>query len=541
MILYNGLVYKNGFFDTALVTDGDKIAYIGNDADALKYSEHLPNGEKIDLKGSLVLPGFIDSHAHGGFCHAMAKNKIDLNSGRSVEEYIQIIKDFVAENPDMDFYKGTGWSSPLFDEKGPAKELLDEICRCKPMVIKSVEGHSLWANTKAIELAGVTEKTANPKGGIISRNDDGRLRGTFFDTAQSFIEAVTPDDPIDIYKEAILDYQKMMLPYGYTATTEMMMEKNSNLHKAYQELAHENKLLIKTLLTHWIKPETAANVAEKLKDNKKVFQNKIIDGTYAKIFIDGVVEGATAWLKEPYSNAPGFCGEPLWDDDTLFKTCAVLDDLGYDIHFHVIGDRAVAQMIDAVEYIIKTNGSKKRRPVAAHVQLMDKADISRMKAAGISVSANPYWFFKDEIYTQLNEIPMLGERVHRQYPMKSLTDNGIVVSTGSDYSITAAPDPIMAIKSGMERVACDAPADDKATLLNGEERVDFDTMLKSITINGAYTMNVEGYTGSLETGKLADMVVLDRNIFEIPTSEYIDVNVDFTISEGEIVYKRDGQ
>lgn len=541
MILYNGLIYSNNGMHTAIVIQDDKIIYIGNDSEAFKYqesSDNVSNEKCIDLNGRLVLPGFIDSHAHGGNFLAMAKDKIDLTGVGTVDEYRHIVRNFIDENHNKDFYKGIGWQSPVFDKKGPAKELLDEICSDKPIVIKSFEGHSLWVNSKAIEIAGVTESTANPKGGVISKNNDGTLRGTFFDEAQKLIDVITPDDAVDVYKDAILEYQQMMVPYGYTGSTEMMMRKGSNLHKAYQELALEGKLLIKTLLTHLVTPEDSAHVNELMKDNNKSIGNKIIDGTYAKIFIDGVVEGATAWLKQPYNNTPDFYGEPLWEDEALFKVCENLDKLGYDIHFHVIGDRAVEQMINAIEHVIRVNGDKKRRPVAAHVQLMDKDDISRMKAAGISVSANPYWFFKDETYTQLNEIPMLGERADQQFPMKSLVNQGIVVSTGSDFSITENPNPLLAIKFGMQRVAWDADAGDTASLLNESECVDFDTMLKSVTLNGAYTINMEECTGSLEVGKLADMVVLNRNIFELPAVELANVNVDMTISEGEIVYQR---
>lgn len=538
MILYNGLVYSEGVFHTAIVTRGEKIVYIGDDETALNYSEERKNEECINLKGRVVLPGFIDSHAHGGRFLAMAKNKIDLSRENSVEKYLELISSYITENPQLDFYRGIGWQSPLFDEKGPSKELLDNICSTKPIVIKSAEGHSLWVNSKAIEIASVTENTLSPKGGVISKNDDGTLRGTFFDEAQNCIDAVTPDDEVEVYKEAIMEYQNMMVPYGYTSTTEMMMKKGSNLHKAYQELASEGKLLIKTMLSYMVTPDNSESVTKLLRDNEKVIGNKIIDGLYAKIFVDGVIEGATAWLKEPYSNMPEFYGEPLWADELLFRTCADLDNLGYDIHFHVIGDKAVEQMISAIEHVIKVNGDKKRRPVAAHVQLMDKADMPRMKAAGISVSANPYWFFKDETYTQLNEIPMLGERADQQFPMKSLADLGIVISAGSDFSITENPDPLLAIKFGMQRVAWDADADDKASSLNREECVDFDTMLNSVTINGAYTMNVDKYTGSLKVGKLADMVILDSNIFELPASEFANVNVDMTISEGTVVYER---
>lgn len=538
MILYNGIVYSEGNLNSALVIEKNKIVYIGDDAEALRYAENKSDEECIDLRGRLVLPGFIDSHAHGGYFTAMKTKKIDLSNSRSADEYLGIIKKFIDENPEIDFYKGVGWQSPVFGEEGPDKRLLDNICSKKPIVIKATEGHSIWANSKAIELAGVTDKTPDPKGGIIVKNADGSVRGAFLDEAQNFIEKIMPDDSIEVYKEAILEYQSLMASYGYTATSEMMMVKNSNLYKAYQELAEEKKLLIKTLLSHWILPSDQEAILESLKDNRKVFENKIIDGYYAKIFVDGVVERATAWLKEPYSNADGYYGEALWDDKKLFDTCLALDKLGYDLHFHVIGDKAVSQMLDALEMIRKLNGEKTRRPVAAHVQLLDKADLVRMKDMNVSVSANPYWFYRDKEYTDKNELPKLGERIKHQYPMKTLIDAGLIVSTGSDFAITPEPDPIQAIKFGMERVAKGAAIDDMETVLNPQERVSLDTMLKSVTINGAYTMNIDEYTGSLKKGKMADLVVLDKNLFNLSTLEYQDISVDMTISEGQIIYEK---
>lgn len=537
MILYNGRILgKDSFFEAAAIEDG-KIKMLGSDAEIMSLASSDDDGRQIDLKGKLVLPGFIDSHAHGGFMMTMAKDKIDLLAADSIEEYLKIIETFISDHPDRKSYKGFGWQTPLFGEDGPDKELLDNICSTKPIVIKSCEGHAVWANSFAIRQAGVDANTENPRGGVITRNEDGSPRGTFKDEAQQLIEFVTGDDPVELYKETILEYQQAMAEYGYTAVTEMMVKKGSNLHKAFMDLADEDKLLIKCQLAHVVSPLTKTRDLEQMRDRKPYIKNKLIDDYYAKIFIDGVVESATAALKEAYSNNPGFYGELIWEDEELFETCIELDRMGYDLHFHVIGDRAVSQMIDAMEHVAAANGERQRRPVAAHVQLMDDKDIERMKNAGISVSANPYWFFKDEVYSVLNEFPLLGERADHQYPMKSLLDEGIVISAGSDYTITEDPNPLYAMKAGIQRVAPDAGADDEDSALNRKECVGFEEMLKCVTINGAYTMNIEDFTGTLEIGKLADMVVLDKDIFTESDGAFYEANVLMTISKGDIVYE----
>jgi len=534
LVLFNGKVYCSGRFDEAVVIDDQKIQYTGTNDGA--FAAAGEEADRIDLGGRLVVPGFIDSHAHGGLMTASFKGKINLFEGDTVEEYLDIIRRYVAEHPDHKVYKGAGWSSPLFGEVGPAKELLDEICSDRPIVLKGAEGHSLWANSRAIELAGVDEHTPNPMGGVIERNPDGSIHGTFKDEAQSIIDAAVEDDPVALYKETILDYQDAMAALGYTAVAELMVKRGSNIHKAAIELAEEGKLKMKYLQEFTVSPLTVDEDLRLLRDRRPGVRNKYIRDQYAKIFIDGVLESQTAWLKQPYSNRPDFCGEPLWTDEKLFETCAEIDRMGYDIHFHVIGDRAVAQMIDAMEYVAKANGPRDRRPVAAHIQIMDPADILRMKEAGFVFDANPYWFFKDEIYSKLNEYPMLGERADHQYPMKSIMDAGIVVGVGSDYPITEVPSPLYCMKTGVQRVAYEAEADDEASLLNPDERVSFDEMFKCVTINSAYAMRIENITGSIEVGKDADLVVLDRNIFG--DSHFYEAQVDMTISEGDIIYRR---
>lgn len=534
LVLFNGKIYRGGQFDEAVVIDDKKIKYIGTNDGALAMTGETD--ERIDLEGRLVVPGFIDSHAHGGLMTAAFKDKINLFEGDTVEEYLDIIKSYVSENPEKKVYKGAGWSSPLFGDIGPAKELLDEICSDRPVVLKGMEGHSLWANSCAIALAGVDEHTPNPMGGVIERNADGSIQGTFKDEAQNIINAAIEDDPVELYKETILEYQDDMASLGYTAVAELMVKRGSNIHKAAIELAEEDKLKMKYLQEFTVSPLTLEEDLELLRDRSPGIHNKFISDYYAKIFIDGVVESQTAWLKEPYSNRLDFCGEPLWTDEKLFDTCAEIDRMGYDIHFHVIGDRAVLQMIEAMEYVAKVNGPRDRRPVAAHIQIMDLADIPRMKKAGFVFDANPYWFFKDEIYSKLNEYPMLGERADHQYPMKSIIDAGIIVGSGSDYPITEIPSPLYCMKTGIQRVDNDAEADDEASLLNPDERVSFEEMFKCVTINSAYAMRIENLTGSIEEGKDADLVVLDRNIFD--DIRFYEAQVDMTISEGDIIYRR---
>lgn len=538
LIMLNGKVYSNDTFYEAIVTDGKVIKYIGDSKTAKSYADKT--AKIIDLQGRLVMPGFIDSHAHGASFTAQTVDKIDLRKGTTKEEYISTIREFIDANPQIDFYTGAGWLSPVFGEVGPEKELLDEICNTKPIIIRSAEGHSLWLNSKAIEMAGVTEATVCPEGGKIEKYPDGSIRGTFKEEAETLVAHIMPEDTVEVFKKAILEYQNEMLQYGYTASAELMISKDDNMHKAYMELADEDKMIIKTSLAFLVEPtDDMEEIKARIGQAQPELRNKLSHGYYIKIFADGVVEGKTAWLKQPYADEETYCGESRWKSESLFNACKIAEECGYDIHFHVIGDAAVEQITSAIEYVISECGQRSdRRPVAAHVQLADPHDVDRMAAAGISVSANPYWFVVDDEYTKAVEIPLLGERAKKQYPMKSLFDKGIVVSTGSDFSITPEPNPLAAVYLGIRRCLPGQDYNDPKNVLDIEERADFRDMINSITINGAYTLKMDDVTGSLEVGKLADMAVLDKDIFSIPLDEILEVQVDMTISEGKIVYER---
>lgn len=536
--LLNGAIYNGNDFYEAVVTEGKRIVYAGDSIGAQKYI--TDKHRKIYLDGKLVLPGFVDSHAHGAHFMGLCIDKIDLTGGRSVEDYKEIIKTFVNENPDIEFYQGIGWASPLFSEEGPEKEILDEICSTKPMVIRSGEGHSIWANSAAIEMAGIDENTHNPDGGIIEKNSDGSIRGTFKEEAQQLIDRIVPEISVKEYKKAIARYQKLMAAYGYTATAEMMMSRNGNIHKAYRELSEEGALIMKASVHYQVNPSDGIDfVKTQMKDPEHSLRNRLSQGYYAKIFIDGVVEGSTAWLKEPYSNDRQNYGTNLWNDEELFEVCKVLDEFGYDLHFHVIGDAAAAQMIRAVEYIKTVNtGRSDRRPVAAHVQLISPKDIEKMGKLGISVSSNPYWFGIEDTYSKLVEYPLLGERANRQFPMKSLIDAGIIVSVGSDFAITEDPNPILAMRMGMLRTY-EGLLEGATGVLNPGECVNLKTMVDAVTCNGAYTLRMDDETGCIEAGKLADLVVIDKNLFEMQPEDIHKTEVLMTISEGEIIYEKE--
>lgn len=533
---YNGNIYSKKDFYEAILLDGKLIKAIGS-SDAI-LSQIGPQDQKIDLAGRLVLPGFIDSHAHGPLSISRTLGKIDLYPVDTKDGYLRLIENFVRENPEKEIYSGMGWLNPAFDELGPDKESLDAICKAKPIVLCSGDGHSTWGNSKAIELAKVTEASQDPEGGTIERNPDGSIRGTFRDQAKDYLQNLVPEVSVNEYKQALMNFQDMMVEFGHTAVFDAMVDVGSSMHRAYREMNRDGQLKLKCVLAYTSDPENPEASLSQYEKEKPFCEGKLTEGTIVKVFLDGVVEGGTAYLKEAYSHQRGYYGEPLWQQDALNRFCGEVDRLGYDLHFHIIGDAAVAQMLTAIEYVHQNNENRPRNTVAAHMQLVDPKDYPRLKALDIRISSNPYWFVKAPGYYENIELPFLGKRAETEYPMKSFFDLGLIVSAGSDFGVTPRPYPPAGMQIALLRTLYGEDHTDPKNVLGGSEAIDLEQALTAFTINGAKTMGIQQDTGSLEVGKCADLVVMEQNLFVTDAAELYRTEVFMTISDGEIMYKK---
>jgi predicted amidohydrolase YtcJ len=266
-------------------------------------------------------------------------------------------------------------------------------------------------------------------------------------------------------------------------------------------------------------------INERNKNTGELFQTNS-----AKLFVDGVVEGSTAYLKEPYNHQPESYGELLWNIDSLNKMCSALDKDDFQIHVHSIGDAATSVTLDALAFAESQNGKKDARNSITHLQLVDSSDINRFKELGVIAVPQPYWFSKDDYYYNI-QVPYLGQkRANEEYPMKSFFDKGVVVASSSDYPVTIPCNPLEAIQYGITRSEFNRT--DSSEILWPEERVSLEQMIRSFTINGAYANFLEKETGSIEVGKKADLIVLDKNLFDIPVTDIHKVKVLITIFEG---------
>jgi predicted amidohydrolase YtcJ len=533
LILKNGSIYtvdRDRTWAEAIAIAGNEIVFVGSNEAGKAHIGAKTN--IIDLSGKMVLPGFIDAHAHPSHAVDFVCN-INLYQLDTVEEYKSAIKEFVANHPGRSTIRGGGWSDTLFPKLGPSREILDTLVPDRPLAIVSYDGHSLWVNSVTLERAGIHRDTPDPDGGKIERYPEtGQPSGTLRETATKLVESVIPEPSLEELKNALLAYQDMALSVGITLSHDAMLHVDSIA--AFNALARENRLKMRFRGSITMEPDKELEqqvkmvVEERSQNAHPFFQTHA-----AKIFVDGVVEGGTAYLLEPYAHQPDFRGKPIWEPEILNAASVSLDHENIQIHYHVIGDAATRITLDALELAQESNGKRDARHLMTHLQLVTPEDVQRMAQLGVVGVPQPFWFKIDDYYREL-ALPYLGkERAERQYPMQSLINAGVILASASDFPVTIPFDPLIAIQTGTTRTS---GVDPSAGVLWAEERVTLDDMITSYTFNGAFAHFLEKEIGSLEVGKLADLIVLDRNLFETPPLEIAETKVLLTVVDGQIAY-----
>ena len=536
-ILYiNGQIYtvdSSKSWAEAVAVKSGKITFVGTNDEA----KSIEAKETVDLDGKMMLPGFIEAHGHVTWGAIDSLFKVSLFGADNVEFYIETIRKFVQENPELPVYEGAGWENPFFGKNGPSRKVLDEICSDKPMLMWSHDKHSLWVNTYVLDLCGIDKNTQVPAGNVIEREDDGTPSGTLREFAAiALVDSVKPVFNKEHYKKAIEWVQKDFAQYGVTSIMDPLLDPEDDAIAAIRELNDEGRLICKmrgALKSSETDSYKHIDEFPKIREDVDSHMFKI---QQVKLFADGVVEGKTAFLKQTYEGE-NYAGDPIWNKDDMNEFCRKVDELGFDIHVHSIGDAATSMTLDALDFINEKNPSRDRRPVITHLQIVDSADYSRIKQHKVAAVTNPYWHFKYRGFFEDIEVPYLGERAYHEYPMKSLLDAGIILGGASDYNVTPVPAPLRGIQIGVTRVGIDENPDDMDLVLAPEERLSVEQMVELFTMGNAYALRMEDITGSIEVGKCADLVILEENIFEIPHQDIYKVKVIQTVSEGKIIYK----
>ena len=515
----------------ALALRAGRIVAVGRD-DAIR--EHVgPKTRVIELGGRTVLPGFQDAHVHpiGAGLEAL---RCSLHDRRGRDAYLAAVAEYAARRPDAEWITGGGWSLDDFPGGTPRAEDLDRVAPDRPVFLPNRDGHGAWVNTLALERAGITAETPDPPDGRIERDPDGSPSGTLHEGAAHLVERLIPVDTAAEMLDALAWAQAELHRLGITAWQDAWVLRD--MVDVYRRFAEQGRLTARVIGAHWWDRTRGPDQIEpwlELREQGPVGRFTV---TSVKLMLDGIAENFTAAMSEPYLDSGGNptsnSGIDFIAPDVLADAVTRVDALGFQPHFHAIGDRAVHNALDAVAAARAANGPSDTRPHVAHIQVIHPDDIGRFAPLGMIANAQPYWAVHEGQMDRLT-IPFLGpERAAWQYPFGSLLRAGARLAMGSDWSVSTA-DPLAQIEVAVNRVS-DLHRDREPFL--PDERITLDQALAAFTIGSAYVNHLDADTGTLEPGKLADLVVLDRNIHAPDAGPLGDAHVIGTFVEGAAVH-----
>ena len=532
LALRNGAVYTlDGArsWAQAVAIGRGRIVYVGTDAGLAAYVG--ARTRVVDLHGRMLLPGFQDAHIHP-ISSGIQANTCDLSDLKTADEYIDAVRKYAAAHPHEAWVTGNGWLMSAFGPGGRARrELLDAAVPDRPVYLSSVDGHTVWVNSRALELAHITAATPDPPDGHIDRDPQTHEPlGTLQEGASAAVDAVLPP-PTAAQRIAGLEYAVRLLNgYGITAIQDANVSEEDL--KTYRALEQRGALSLRVVAAQWWERTAGLEQIARFERLRREYRSALIDPGTVKIMQDGSVENYTALLLEPYHIPGDGRGFPMVEPQLLKEAVTRLDAAGFQVHFHTIGDGAVRQALDAIAAARTSNGDLGHRHHLAHLELIDPADVPRFRELGAAANFQPLWAYADDYVTQLT-IPFLGpERSARLYAIGSLYRSGAVVAFGSDWSVSSA-NPLEELQVAVTRMD---PAGGSTEPFLPQERIALPEALAAFTINAAWVNRLEKDTGSIEVGKRADLVVLDRNLFAIPMTEIAHTRALVTLFGGRVVH-----
>ena len=522
--------------DSLAVTDG-RISAVGGQADV----EDLIGAATrvIRLDGETLLPGFQDAHIHP-VQGELTVMQCDL-SELSADQFDEAIQAYAAGHPEREWIVGAGWSVTDFPDAAPRRAALDALVPDRPAFLWSRDGHSAWVNTRALAVAGISAATPDPAGGLIVRDPDGSPAGTLREGAVSLVDEVVPSLSAEEHANALASVQRRLHALGITAWQDASVYDTNACAlqlEAYRAAAAAGSLEARVVAALFWDPRRGVEQVEAFVAGRASSSVGRLQAGTVKIWVDGVIEGLTGALLDPYLDERGHVtenrGMALVPPDVLQDAVVALDRAGLQVHLHAIGDGAVRSALDAIEAARRANGPSDLRHHIAHIQLIHPADLPRFAALDATANVQPIWACHEPTMDE-RTIPFLGaERTTWQYPFASLLRLGARLAAGSDWPVTSA-NPMLEIEVAVTRVS---PDDRSGEPFLPEERLSLDQALAAFTIGSAYVNHLDAETGSIEVGKLADLVLMDRNLREPGDAPIGKASVQATWVEGAEVYAK---
>ncbi|MFE7445799.1 amidohydrolase [Streptomyces chartreusis] len=535
-LLFTGgpVLTPKGRTATAVAVTGDRITAVGREE---VHDLAGPRTEVVDLAGRLLLPGFQDAHVHP-VPAGLELTQCDLTGTRTADETLAAVRAYADAHPEREWITGGGWSMEAFEGGTPTKELLDSVVPDRPVYLPNRDHHGAWVNSRALALAGITRDTPDPADGRIERDASGEPSGTLQEGAMQLVGRLTPPATQADRVAALLHAQRHLHALGITAWQDALVGDflgMDNPAQAYLAAARDGSLTARVVGALWWDRERGSEQIPELAERREALSHGRFRATSVKLMLDGVAETGTAALVDPYLDKCGCAtanrGTSFIDPEQLPKYVTELDALGFQCHFHALGDRAVRDALDAIEAARAANGPSDTRPHLAHLQVIQPADVPRFARLGAIANIQPLWAAHEPQMDELT-IPFLGpERAAWQYPFGALLRSGARLAAGSDWPVSS-PDPLHGVHVAVNRVTPDA--DDAQVFLPGE-RIGLTEALTAYTAGSAYVNHLDD-TGEVRAGALADLVVLDRDPFDGPAEAIAQTRVARTYVGGAQVY-----
>ncbi|WP_307834796.1 amidohydrolase [Paractinoplanes lichenicola] len=490
--------------------------------------------EVVELGGRLLIPGFQDAHIHA-VMGGVELGQCDLTGTTDRDEYLRRVRDYATANPRAEWILGGGWSMESFENGIPDRRLLDSVVSDRPVYLLNRDHHAAWVNTVALERAGITASTPDPASGRIDREGDGTPVGALQEGAMELVEV--PDMTASEKYEGLMRAQQLLLSLGITAWQDAMLAAANgyaDVSDAYAKAVRDDTLIATVVGALWWDRDLGLEQVARLVERRAELTAGRLRCDTVKLMLDGIAENFTAAMTEPYRDACGHAtanrGMSFIDPEALPRYVTELDKLGFQAHFHALGDRAVRDALNAVEAARSANGPSDTRPHLAHLQVVHPADVPRFAQLGATANMQPYWAAHEPQMDELT-IPFLDPAaVNRQYPFGDLLQSGARLAGGSDWPVST-PDPLQGIHVAVNRAL---PDEGREPFLP-EQRLDLATALEAYTAGSAY-VNRRDDTGRLRPGFRADLVVLDRDLFVRPREEIGAAKVELTFVDGRRVY-----
>jgi predicted amidohydrolase YtcJ len=541
LIITHGRVYTvnpKQLWAEAIAIRAGQIVAVG---DAKQIEPFRGSATKIlDAGGKLVLPGFTDSHIHF-LDGSLSLQRVQLDDAKDVAEIQRRVKAYAEAHPDEPWVRGRGWTYPAVGPTNlPDKKYLDEIIPDRPVYLESYDGHTWWANSKALQLAGITRDTPNPPGGEIVRDPKtGEATGAIKeDSGDALITRVMPM-PSRVEKLAALraglkEANRVGLVRVHSAGGVGVAIGDLQNVDLFEELRKSGELTVRLYLAYRVEPPTiTATQFKEIEQARRKYHDEWISAGAVKFFMDGVVESHTAAMLTPYSDDPKLTGSLLWDPATYQQLVRELDKRNIQIFTHAIGERAVRLTLDAYENAARENHTQDRRHRIEHIETITAQDIPRFGKLGVIASFQPLHAYPDEDTLQVWARNAGPERTQRAWAWRSVESAGGVLAFGSDWPIVTL-NPWQGVQNAVTRQTTDGNPPGGFV---PKERISLEDAIRGYTLGAAIAGHREKNEGSLEPGKVADLIIVSKDLFNIEPTDIGKTQVLLTMVGGKVVYE----